>query len=120
LTDWPGPDSCFVIHTASAGVDGGNAKVPVDISLYQNYPNPFNPSTTIKYYLPKTQRVVLKIYNSLGQEVRTLVDAVQANGYNTELWDGRDDQGLTVSSGIYIYRLSVGDKIKNRKMVFTK
>ncbi len=120
LRDWPGPDSCFVIYTGPSSVDEHDLIVPANMSLYQNYPNPFNPATTIKYYLPKTENVTLRIYNSLGREVRTLIDKKQLDGYHTVTWDGKDNAGRTVSSGVYLYRLSAGEKIRNRKMMFIK
>jgi len=101
------------------------SQVPVGFTLEQNYPNPFNrstersrrsPATTIRYQLPKTTQVVLKIYNTFGQEVRTLVNARQPAGVNTVVWDGRDGFGKEVSSGIYIYRLQTGESIQSRKM----
>ena len=78
--------------------------VPVAYSLDQNYPNPFNPSTTIRYSLPSAGKVTLKVYNLLGQEVRTLVNEVQPAGNQTAEWDGRNNSGNGLSSGVYIYR----------------
>jgi hypothetical protein len=123
LTDWPGPDSCYVIQTIATGVDRKRAEIPETLTLFQNYPNPFNPSTTITYSLPEADRVSLKIYNALGQELRTLVAARQAPGLKSVLWDGRDAAGGQVSSGVYVYRLQVGqvgDIIKTRKMLVIK
>ncbi len=78
-----------------------------DFQLKQNYPNPFNPTTTIPYYLPRHSVVRLAVYNSLGQEVRTLVNREQTPGEYSAIWDSRDNAGQLVSSGVYIYRLSV-------------
>jgi flagellar hook assembly protein FlgD len=88
--------------------------------LEQNYPNPFNPSTTIRYQLPKMAQVVLKIYNIFGQEVRALVNARQPPGANAVVWDGRDESGKEVSSGIYIYRLQAGKSVQSRKLSFVR
>ena len=81
--------------------------VPTVFELAQNYPNPFNPTTTIRYFLPGMSRVSLKIYNILGQEVRTLVDESQMAGEKTSLWNGTNNAGHAVASGVYFYRLSV-------------
>ncbi len=91
-----------------------------DYVLHPNYPNPFNPSTTIHYRIKDNERVSLKIYNTLGQEVRTLVNAAQTAGEHSVQWDGRDNQGTAVSSGIYIYRLQAGNFIKSNKMTLMR
>ena len=96
------------------------SQMPVGFKLEQNYPNPFNPSTTIRYHLPKTTEVVLKIYNIFGQEVRTLVNERQAAGVNSVIWDGKDQSGKEVSSGIYFYGLQTGESILSRKMSFVR
>jgi len=92
--------------------------VPEKYALSQNYPNPFNNQTVIKYQLPEAGRVVLKIYNTLGQEIRTLVTQEMEAGYHEIHWDGTDDKGLRVSSGVYIYRLQAKDFIGIKKMLF--
>ena len=79
---------------------------PTEFALWQNFPNPFNPETTIKYDLADGSQVQLRIYNLVGQVVRTLVGERQAAGRYAIRWDGRDDRGLSVSSGIYFYSLS--------------
>jgi hypothetical protein len=89
-------------------------------SLQQNYPNPFNPSTTIKYSLPTAERVSLKIYNILGQEVVTLVDELQDAGYKQTTWDAKDLYGNQVVSGIYIYRLQSDNFVQSKKMILLK
>ena len=96
--------------------------VPQKFSLDQNYPNPFNPMTTISYRLPKTAVVTLRIYNLLGQQVRTLVDEVEKPGYYTAQWDGRDEQGMDLPSGVYFYRLRVDrDKfVETKKMLLLR
>ncbi|MEJ2048991.1 MAG: FlgD immunoglobulin-like domain containing protein [Calditrichota bacterium] len=86
----------------------------------QNYPNPFNPTTSIGYALKENTKVVLKIYNLLGQEVRTLVNGNQEVGYKKVAWDGMNDKGTRVASGIYIYRIKAGDFVKARKMILMK
>jgi ligand-binding sensor domain-containing protein len=101
-------------------VEDDFSQVPVGFTLEQNYPNPFNPSTTIRYQLSKTIQVVLKVYNIFGQEVRTLVNERQPAGVNSVVWDGRDQSGKVVSSGIYIYRLQAGESIQSRKMTLVQ
>lgn len=86
------------LDVATIGIDGKNPS-PSRYNLTQNYPNPFNPSTTIKYDIAKTGKVSLRIYNTLGQEVRTLVNKHQAAGYHSVVWDGKNNEGKTVSSG---------------------
>jgi hypothetical protein len=93
---------------------------PQSFELSQNYPNPFNPSTTIRFELPKTALVTLSVYNSLGQEVRRLVNAQKPAGYHTVVWNGRDQQGKAAPSGIYHYRIQAGDFVATRKMVLAK
>ena len=99
----------------------GNLKpLPDSFGLDQNMPNPFNPSTTIGYQLPESGQVHLSIYNLLGQEVRTLVDATLEAGYYTLDWDGRDDFGRQLASGIYLYRMRVNDFSETRRMMLLK
>lgn len=88
----------FVIGLEDAGV-------PAEFALSQNYPNPFNPSTTISYALPVDARTSVKIFDLLGRQVATLVDEVQAAGFRTVEWNGRNNAGLQVASGVYFYRL---------------
>ncbi|RMD94493.1 MAG: T9SS C-terminal target domain-containing protein, partial [Calditrichaeota bacterium] len=96
--------------------------LPGEFELAQNYPNPFNPSTTIEFTLKNStpQRVRLTIYNLLGQEVVTLVDEKRPAGSYRVRWDGRDKSGKLVPSGVYLYRLQVGNQIKSRKMSFIR
>jgi hypothetical protein len=107
-------------------VDYGKTSVPKAFELSQNYPNPFNPTTTIKYSLPSAGEgteafpTTLKIYNVLGEVVRTLVDEPKSPGVYYEVWDGRDDRGNQVASGIYFYRLRAGEFNETKKMVMLK
>ena len=90
---------------------------PGTYALSQNTPNPFNAETVIRYSLPIDGRVVLEICNTLGQTVRTLVDADQIAGSYLVRWDSRDDQGNRLSSGMYFYRLKAGTFSSTKRMV---
>ncbi|MGH7491988.1 MAG: right-handed parallel beta-helix repeat-containing protein [bacterium] len=79
--------------------------IPRNYGLAQNYPNPFNPQTEILYQVPEASHIILKIYDLLGKEVRTLVDKYHEAGYHRVLWDGRDHAGHKIASSVYIYRL---------------
>ena len=95
-------------------------EIPSEFSLSQNYPNPFNPSTSIKYSITENTRVSLVVYNLLGQAVRTLVNAEQQAGYYTVTWDGKNEFGSSVASGIYIYRINAGNNVHTLKMNLLK
>lgn len=90
---------------------------PHGFRLFQNYPNPFNPATQIEYAVPVATRVKLIIYNLLGQRVRLLVDKKQAAGLHRVSWDGTDDSGRRVASGVYVYRLHASSFLQSRKLV---
>ncbi len=83
--------------------------VPKTYALSQNYPNPFNPQTRIKYELHHAGKVVLKVYNIVGKKICTLVDEVKPAGLFEAVWDGRDNTGQRVASGVYLYQLEVQD-----------
>ena len=93
---------------------------PEAYSLSQNFPNPFNPSTTIEYSLPFAGQVRLEVFNILGQRVALLVDEVQSAGKWRARWNGSDDSGSKVSTGLYIYRLATPGAVLSRKMVLLK
>ena len=100
-------------------------EIPTVFALSQNYPNPFNPTTKIKYDLPEASIVSLRIYNILGQEIATLANGQQPAGYFEATWEGRNNYGLTVSSGIYFYRFEAtgasGQTFNSlKKMIFLK
>jgi len=121
----------FTVMTDPAGtvaVEEKSLAQPNTFELSQNYPNPFsqiprfagNPTTHILYNLPTVASVNLTIYNSLGQEVRKLVEARQQPGSHTVVWDGRDQSGRSLSSGMYYYRLSAGSFTASRKMLLVQ
>ena len=85
--------------------------------LYQNYPNPFNPSTRVRYQLSSRGPVNMRVYNVAGQLVKTLVGSVQEAGYYEVKWDGRNNGGRVVSSGIYFCRIDTPGYEKSMKMV---
>ena len=94
--------------------------LPMDYALSQNYPNPFNPDTQIPYQLPENVDVSLIVYNTLGQQVRVLVNEKQDAGFYRMTWDGKDEIGRRVSSGIYLVRIEAGKFKQVRKMVLLK
>ncbi len=93
---------------------------PKEFALNQNFPNPFNPETTIKYALAEGSRIELRIYNMVGQVIRTLVNERQNAGRYSIRWDGKDDHGLSVSSGIYFYRLNAEKFNSVKKLMLLK
>ena len=95
-------------------------QAPKDYALFQNYPNPFNPITNIKFNLSKFSKVELKVYNILGQEIKTLIEDNMKPGYYKITWDGKNSDGIKVASGIYIYRLKTEKFVKAKKMVLIK
>ena len=94
--------------------------IPIEYGLSQNFPNPFNPETTIQYQLAEVSTVELTIYNVRGQRIRTLRRGEQSTGVYSVLWDGRDDAGSTVASGMYIYRLKANEFVKTKKMILIR
>ncbi len=105
----------------TAGTGAEDDLLPVAATeLTGNFPNPFNPSTAIVYALKDAGPVELYVYNSAGQLVRRLVDSVQASGYYTAVWDGRDIQGREVASGVYFYQMRSGSYSHSRKMLLLK
>ena len=97
-----------------------NTEIPSNFELFQNLPNPFNPETLIRFQLPQTRHVVLKIFNTLGQEIRTLADVPYEAGYHSIKWDGKDNNGTPASSGIYFYQLQAGTFSQVKKMSLLK
>jgi hypothetical protein len=94
---------------------------PEDYQLSQNYPNPFNPTTNIDFKLPVNKKIQLKIYNTLGQEVRTLINNQEYSaGTHTIQWDGTDNFGRKVASGVYIYQLKFGGFSISKRMTLTQ
>lgn len=94
--------------------------IPQKLELTQNYPNPFNPSTTIRFGLPEDGKIRLVIYNILGQTITTLISENKPAGYHEVFWDGKNNRGEPVSSGIYLYRLETGKGTISKKMLLIK
>lgn len=93
---------------------------PTSYQLEQNYPNPFNPSTTFNYSITEDTDVTINIFDIMGRKIKTLVDENQTSGTYQVTWDGKNDQGVSVSSGIYFYRIKAGDFVQTRKMSLLK
>ena len=94
--------------------------LPTVYSLSNNYPNPFNPTTTIEYSIPQSGNVEIAVFNATGQKVRTLVNERQDASFYKVVWDGKNDTGESVASGLYIYRLVSGSFNKIEKMTLLK
>lgn len=94
--------------------------IPSEFELSQNYPNPFNPTTVIKFSIPNSQFVTLKVYDMLGREIRTLLNAEKTAGTYSIDWNAEDNLGLKVASGMYIYRITAGNFVATKKMVLIK
>jgi hypothetical protein len=113
--------------------EGTEEELPAQFSLSPNYPNPFNPVTRIQYTVGSQKAVhgsqfvvrspipaTLKIYNVLGQLVKTLVNEPKERGTYEVIWDGKDENGIEVASGIYFYKLQAGDFADAKKMLLLK
>ena len=109
-----GPAEPTAVEAAETGI------VPSGYLLSQNYPNPFNPETTIQYHLPGAGTVRLLLYNLSGQLVRTLMDGERPAGSYSVMWDGTDDAGRDVASGVYVCRMTAGEYRSVRKMLLTR
>jgi hypothetical protein len=98
-----------------------NGSVPAKFALHQNVPNPFNPTTVIRYDVPAGgSAVTLKVYDVAGRLVRTLVNERQTAGRKSATWDGRNNRGITVATGVYFYRMQAGSFVETRKMLLLK
>jgi len=100
------------------GINGND--IPDVYALYDGYPNPFNPFTTIRYDLPRETEVKLLVFDILGRQVKTLVSENQNAGYQSVQWNGLDDTGRPVGTGIYLYRIEAEGFVETRKLLFLK
>ena len=106
---------------ATVGIDDDVKVNPYEYALHDNFPNPFNPETQIRFSLGGQENVKLVIYNIMGRQVRTLVNGDSFNsGFHVLNWDGTDNAGQKVASGMYIYRIKAGDFIADKKMLLVK
>ncbi len=120
-TDWTACIDSFTFVTSDfVGVNDNENAIPGQFSLYQNYPNPFNPTTTIRFDLLEQSRVVLRIYNILGHEVRTLVSGEVNAGSHSYTWNGKNQSGKDVSSGIYLYRIEADKFSRTMKLLLMR
>ena len=111
----------FKVKEETGTVEGDRVQsLPEEFALSQNYPNPFNIEASIKFQLPVESWIILKIYNILGQEVRTLLDEQKEAEYYSVTWDGKDSQGNVVPSGVYFYQLQAGNYTRTKKMLLLK
>lgn len=113
-------DNIVVNSLATSVEDNSSSIIPNEIALEQNYPNPFNPETQISYQLATGGYISLAIHDLLGREIKTLVSEEQPSGSYTVSWDGRDESGNIVPSGIYLYSLKAGIYIESKKMILMK
>jgi flagellar hook assembly protein FlgD len=97
-----------------------NVALPSDLQFLPNRPNPFREQTTLEYVLPDPASVRLAVYDVLGRQVRVLIDGKQKAGRHTVQWDGHDESGKKMASGVYLARLVVEGTTKVRKMTFVR
>ncbi|MDQ7066283.1 MAG: FlgD immunoglobulin-like domain containing protein [candidate division KSB1 bacterium] len=102
------------------GIADERAGLPKSFRLEQNFPNPFNPETEIRYELPVASHVNISVYNLMGQLVKTLVDARQDQGVYSIKWNGQNEHGRTVATGVYLLKMRAGDFLQVRKMAFVR
>ena len=111
---------CLNQGTGITNADGEETTVPLTYELKDAYPNPFNPSTTIEYGIPVSNKVSLIIYNEMGQRIRTLVDENRTTGTYKVVWDGKDDFGNAVSSGVYFCKMQSSHFTATKKLLLQK
>ena len=115
-------DGYFIIFSGNKNFTKveGEDSMPQDFILYQNHPNPFNPTTNIQFELPVASHVSLRVYDLLGQEIRMLVQGERSAGFHTISWDGRNEWGQSVPSGVYIYKIIMSDFVHAQKMLLVR
>lgn len=109
-----------IVLDNATSVEERSSKIPDNFVLEQNYPNPFNPTTNIRYELQSNSRVLLSIYNTIGEQVKVLIDEPQTAGAKTAAWNGRDDRGKMQSSGVYIFKIQIEGRSESKKMLLLK
>lgn len=110
----------YLRYADATGIGDAPEVLPTEIALKQNYPNPFNPETNIEFQLPTATNVTLEVFNLLGQKVTTLVSGYRDAGYHTVRWNGTNDSGELVPSGVYFYRMTADDFVKTNKMIMLR
>lgn len=114
LTDTAGRFQLDIVTS----VDESGAELPSTFELAQNYPNPFSSETAIAYKLHEQSAVAIRIYNILGQEIRSFTEGIRNAGIHGIRWDGRDNAGRRVAPGVYFYQLQAGNEMQVKKMLF--
>jgi len=117
-SDWCNNPRSFASPTGIAEIQSDN--LPAEFGLSQNFPNPFNPATNIRFALPRLSNVTLDIYNIEGRRVKRLVDGQYSAGVYNVTWDGQNEQGNDVATGVYFYRLEAGEYVASKKMLLLK
>jgi hypothetical protein len=112
--------SIHALRVHSSGKTTDASAVPLPLILHQNYPNPFNPRTVIRFYLPRTEEIVLDVYNVAGELMTRLIEGKREKGYHEVSWDGRNSFGIRCASGVYFSRLTAGQSSVSRKMVILR
>ena len=102
----------------NVGVDTNTG--PFSFALHQNFPNPFNPSTEIRYEIPDDLLVRISVYDMAGRLIRSLINEKKATGSYSIIWDGKNNLGSGVATGVYIYSIEAGKHRQNKKAVFIK
>jgi flagellar hook assembly protein FlgD len=113
-------DDIEVKLVGTTGIKEPGNIVPADFYVYQNYPNPFNPSTTIRYNIPQSSNVSVKIYNMLGQEIKTLFAGNLNSGVHSVIWNGDTNSGTKAASGTYIFMVKYNGQFQVKKMILLK
>ena len=119
VCSFPDADNPVAVNTVTASADN-NTMLPDEFALFQNYPNPFNPSTQIFFDIPKSEFITLRIFNLLGQDVKTLTSKIMNPGRYTFEWDGKDLLNNDVASGVYFYELRGKSFISRKKMLLIR
>jgi len=119
VCSYPGADNPVAVNTAVASADD-SSMLPSEYALFQNYPNPFNPSTQISFDIPKSEFVTLRVYNLLGQDVKTLINQSMTPGRYRVEWNGNDMLNNDVASGVYFYELRAESFISRKKMLLIR
>ncbi|MCP4705323.1 MAG: T9SS type A sorting domain-containing protein [candidate division Zixibacteria bacterium] len=118
---WDGPHCFTCINPNPTNINDLHSKeLPDKYSLSQNYPNPFNPETKIEYILHRQSEISISIYNLIGQKINSLVNDIKPAGNYSVNWNGTDNNGNKMASGIYFYQLQIGDYTETKKMILMK